>query len=140
MRIRRDVEYALIDLSVVSRSNGTVSARVLSESQRIPYKLLGRILQQLTHAGILSSVQGPKGGYAMGKHPREITLGDVMESVQGPERVVPCIENDTGCGRENDCSIRSGILRVQDIWSGMMRSLTLEDFLRRGGDNNAASA
>ena len=56
MRFNKDIEYALISLVAMGREDGVMSARELSDRFSIPYELLCKILQRLSHARIVSSI------------------------------------------------------------------------------------
>ena len=129
MKIHKDVEYALISMSAMAKEGRKLSARVIADRYNIPYKLLTRILRQLTAAGILESIQGPRGGYRLSLPPRAVTLGAVMEAVHGAETVASCIGSGTECEQAEGCTIRGGIRQVQDMWSGFVNTMSLADFL-----------
>jgi len=49
----------------------------------VPQKYLPQILVELKGQGIVQSVRGKEGGYALARPPTEITLGDVLRAVHG---------------------------------------------------------
>jgi Rrf2 family protein len=133
MRFHRDVEYALISLSAMMQDGGVHSARKLAEQQKVPYGLLCKILQKLAAAGILDSVQGPRGGYRLVRDPDEVSLSTIIDAVHGEQHVVPCLD-EGDCGRIDGCTIRDGVLMVQSMWDSMMSRMSLQDFVRESGN------
>lgn len=77
-----------------------VEAKVISESQHIPLRFLLKILRVLAKAGIVKSFQGMGGGYALAKKPCEITLKDVLETIEGPIRINKCLIDPDYCNKQ----------------------------------------
>jgi Rrf2 family transcriptional regulator, cysteine metabolism repressor len=55
----------------------------VAREQGVPRKYLPQILVELKGEGIVQSVRGKDGGYALARPPAEITLGDVLRAVHG---------------------------------------------------------
>jgi len=58
----------------------------IAESRKIPLHVLEQLFSSLRRAGLLRSQRGVKGGYMFQRQPREITVLDVVECVDGPVR------------------------------------------------------
>ena len=89
---------------------GTVTAASIAEAQRVPIRFLENILGQLRQAGMVESVRGKEGGYRLGRHPRELSVGEVIRLIQGPLATVDCYATDgaTGSSEGRECSLRNG--------------------------------
>ncbi|MGW0503563.1 RrF2 family transcriptional regulator [Micromonospora sp. NPDC003241] len=70
-------------LAVAQRHPAVVKAAVLAASQDIPYSFLQGILLDLRRAGLLHSLRGADGGYALTRAPDGITVGDVLRATGG---------------------------------------------------------
>jgi Rrf2 family protein len=128
LRINKDVEYAMISLIAMGKEASVLSARELSVRFRIPYGLLSKILYRLAHEKIIVSVQGPKGGYRLNGSMNDITLGKVMETVHGSDRIAACLDEDGTCIQECNCNIKGIVQRVQNQWDRFVHSMTLSQF------------
>jgi Rrf2 family protein len=73
----------VFDLAYNGRGH-PVQVRVISERQRIPTRYLEQIFQRLRKAELVAGKRGPGGGYVLAREPREITLRDIVEAVEGP--------------------------------------------------------
>ncbi len=62
-----------------------VQSGEITDRQGIPRRSLEPILQQLTRAGILAGVRGPRGGYRLARERRRVTLGEIVRLVTGDE-------------------------------------------------------
>lgn len=86
MRISRSAGYALIAVGYVAQNyrEGAVLASKVSKEYGIPLEYLLKILQQLVRANILRSKRGPRGGFFLARPAEDITLLEIIESVDGP--------------------------------------------------------
>ena len=71
---------AVLDIAYHSADN-LVQSSDITARQAIPRRSLEPVLQQMTRAGILSGVRGPKGGYRLAREKRRITVADVFRAV-----------------------------------------------------------
>jgi Rrf2 family protein len=70
----------------------------IAESRKIPLHVLEQLFSSLRRAGLLRSQRGVKGGYMFQRQPREITVLDVVECVDGPVR--PSVDGAVSAGDE----------------------------------------
>lgn len=73
---------ALVELAAAGP--GLVKADVLSAAQSIPAKFLESVLADLRRGGLVSSRRGPDGGYRLTRPAGDITVADVIRTVEGP--------------------------------------------------------
>jgi Rrf2 family protein len=86
MRISAKTEYAciaMLDLAAQFSADEPVRIREIAERHSVPPRFLVQILLQLKGAGLVASVRGASGGYRLLCPPDEISLGRVMEVVDG---------------------------------------------------------
>jgi len=60
-----------------------VQAKVIAQRQSIPARFIEQVLQALKQAGVVNSLRGAQGGYSLSKAPEEISLGEVVEAMNG---------------------------------------------------------
>lgn len=135
MKIRKDLEYALISLLAMEDTDRVVSSRELAERFNIPLNLLRKIFHQLNQSGMIDAVRGPKGGFRLKRTLDRITLQEVVEALSGPVSLVACLQSEA-CDQEKTCNIRSNMTALQDLMSGFLSSLTVEQFGRLQYDKN----
>ena len=89
--ISKTAEYALRAVACMG-SHGTAptSADVLAEQTKVPRRYLTRVLQDLAAAGLVQSRSGPGGGYVLSRDPQELTILDVINTVDPIERIRQC--------------------------------------------------
>lgn len=94
MKFSVGVEYALHCLlyMVKIEEGKSIGIKDLAKFQGISETYLSKVYTKLTKSGIIKSVPGVKGGYALAKKPEEITFWDVVEAVEGKEPFFQCSE------------------------------------------------
>lgn len=133
MRITQEDDYALRTVFYLCKcgQGQRVEAKTISEKENIPPRFLLKLLRKLTVANILKSYMGYGGGYAIEKPPREITLRNVIEAIEGPIYVNKCLEDDAYCnaGRSPDCVIHRALQNVQENFLKELEKINFEKLL-----------
>ncbi len=92
MKISAKTEYACIAMLELASQHGSgepVRIRRIADRHDVPPRFLVQILLQLKGAGLVGSVRGAAGGYYLIKPPEEVSLGQVMDVIDGaPSRTV----------------------------------------------------
>ena len=88
MKLSRASSYALHALAymVGQAPDKPVASHHIAEARGIPERFLLKVLKPLVSARVLLSLKGPNGGYRLLKAPKQITLLEVVEAVDGPIR------------------------------------------------------
>jgi len=83
LKLGKQTQYALVALLHLGKiaPNTRVSTRELSERYAIPEQHLGKVLQKLSRAELLTAEKGSQGGYELGQSLSNLRLGDVMAAV-----------------------------------------------------------
>jgi Rrf2 family protein len=106
MQITRETDYAIRCVDYLSDKWGSVTmVDEISKGKCVPKSFLAKILQKLTKASIVKSYRGVKGGFELARPPKDITLLDVIEAIQGPVAMNVCALDETMCGFSSSCAI-----------------------------------
>ncbi len=130
MRLTAKSEYGLLAVIDLACSAGRVpvSARQISERRNIPAKFLEQLLVSLRRAGIVSAVRGARGGFALAREPRTLTVLDVVEALDGPLESPVCDAEVGGeCGRGPSCAASAVWWRATYALRGVLGSTTIAD-------------
>ncbi len=140
MKFSKKSEYALralIELTANYEQAVPVQRTQLANEQRIPLGFLEGILLSLKNAGILTSRRGVDGGYRLRKAPSDVTLGQVIRTLDGPLAPIGCVSQtayqkceDCPYADKSACAIQSIMLEVRNAISAVLDHYTLEDFVR----------
>ncbi len=86
MKISTTAHHGLIAAGYIAEQadEGWVMAGTISEEYGIPLEYLFKILQQMVRVNVLRSKRGRKGGFALARPAKEITLLEIIEAAGGP--------------------------------------------------------
>lgn len=73
---------ALIDL-VINSEYGSVTLKAISERQNISERYLEQVFSLLRKSDLIIGKKGAQGGYTLSKYPSEITIGEILRSLEG---------------------------------------------------------
>jgi Rrf2 family cysteine metabolism transcriptional repressor len=128
---------AMLDLAVHSYE-GHVSLRSIAERQGISENYLEQIFATLKKAGIVNSLRGSQGGYALSMTPDKITVGIILRALEGSLAPVDCVlEDDYGeCRKNEECITRLVWRRMWDCINKVVDSVTLQDLVNEYNKRN----
>lgn len=81
-----------------------------------PRNYLGKLLRQLSTAGLLEGRKGKTGGFRLSRRPEEITLFSVLEPIERVSRVGRCILGSGACTGRQVCAIHGQWSRIRDAY------------------------
>lgn len=132
MQVSRTLDYAVRSLTYLSKDPIVrFSIKEISRNQHIPLNYLAKIMRKLVNKGIVRSMVGPEGGYVLRKSPREITLREVYEAIEGEFRMIDCMEKDSICILYENCPQFPVWDKLQISMIKILESTTLEDMLKQ---------
>jgi len=124
---------ALTHLAVLE-PGATAQGGEIAEANGIPKKFLDAILGELRNAGLVQSRKGPGGGYRLARPPREITIGRIVRTMDGPIAPIACASRTAyqpcrDCQNVRGCTVRLMMTRVRDAMSEVLDRITLADMV-----------
>ena len=133
MKVPMKVDYgvrALVDLAQ-RYGDGSVQTVEIADRQSIPEPYLDHLLTTLGKFGFIRSRRGPQGGHVLAKAPDEISLGMVMDGLEGTAAALDCIAEPTECTLSDICAQRDVWRSVEDAIHSVLSSTTIADLANR---------
>ena len=133
MKISTKGHYGLrsiIDVAL-NQAKGPVTLNDIAERQSISVKYLWQVINPLKTSGFLSVTRGAKGGYVLGQRPDEITMLEVLTTLEGPVSILKCLTHPDECNRINSCVARTIWMEVNKAVEKALENITLAEVLRR---------
>jgi Rrf2 family protein len=129
MQIPRRVDYGLRAAIYLAQQGPetTCSLAEIATRQDIPRKFLEKIIQSLTHRGLVKSKRGPDGGYTLARPPAEISFRDVIEALEGPIAVNLCMDQRMSCSHLPRCAMVGVWIEIQRRVMDVFAHTTLAD-------------
>lgn len=131
MQITRQSEYAIKTLLELARIpfGKTIRTGQISEEQNIPEVFLKKTIQLLARGGLVNTQRGAQGGVRLTVPADQITIIDVIEAVEGPLAINPCLAEGRHCQNEQSCQIRRILQKTQDAIRVELGRETVQDIL-----------
>jgi len=116
--------HAMVYLAKVYPQAKTI--KELAEKVSASPAHLAKVFQQLQKAELVKATRGPKGGYALSKSPKEVTLLEVFEVLQHPIKEHFCLYPEPVC-KGNKCILGDMIVEVTRLVKTYLAKTTLEE-------------
>jgi Rrf2 family protein len=137
MKLSEGVEQAIhcVVLLAGLPEGGVLSAAALAEFHGVSPSYLLKHLQPLSVAGILEAVPGPRGGYRLVRAPQQVSLLDIVLTVEGQEPAFRCTEirqRGPGCARKKPtrpCEINAAMLRAEQAYRSELARVSVADII-----------
>ena len=131
MKLSKKSRYglrALIDLAVNSRTE-QVSLGSIAQRNDISAQYLEHVFSALRKAHIVKSIKGSQGGYFLEKEPKQITVAQIVEALEGSYNLEDEIDS-TMVGRGDQEAIQHLIIeRINDSVEEILEDVTLKDLV-----------
>jgi Rrf2 family protein len=90
MKLTHASTHAVAFLAYLAKGkpDAPVPSHEVAREKGLPERFLLKVLRSLVNSGALRSLKGPHGGYRLARDPKDVTLLEVVEAVDGPLRAV----------------------------------------------------
>jgi Rrf2 family protein len=137
LKISRLTDYGLLATVYLARNAGQVAAaREIAEFYHLPVPAITKVLKALNTSGVISSHRGVGGGYSFDGDPEAVTLGRIIEVMEGPWDLVECETLDdhgeATCAIRVACPSRRFLFGINRAIKGAFEQVTLGDLVRGG--------
>lgn len=132
MKFSTRVRYglkAMLELSACYNT-GLISIREISERRNVPLQYLEQLFKKLRAAGLVQAERGAYGGYRLSRSPEDISVGDVIRTLDGSLAPVDCAREDFDCEYSELCTESKLYRRIRESMDEVVDSTTLLDMLR----------
>ncbi|MFH1542640.1 MAG: Rrf2 family transcriptional regulator [bacterium] len=114
-------------------TSSAVQIKDIAKSQKIPIRYLEQLLLILKRRGVVKSTRGKQGGYALARHPSDITVLDVFEAYEGVLDLCVCNK------KTQKDSVVCGVFRdISDCMNKKLADITIEDLVFKKKKNERA--
>ena len=123
-------EYAVRCVLFLAQNYGkVVPRREVAKAMDIPDQFLVKIAHDLSRAGIITILQGRRGGYRLNRDPASITILDVLEVFTGRIALNLCVKNPELCKNSKVCPLRKVWISATDILRKKLGEVTFQSIL-----------
>ena len=104
---------------------GPVQIGSIARRQHVSVKYLEQLIIPMKKAGFIKSVRGPRGGHMLSRPPEEITIGEIVNLLEGGIDLSECVARDDSCDRSSSCLMRGVWEETTRAMNDTLNSLTL---------------
>jgi Rrf2 family protein len=140
IRIARQTDYAArLVLHLASLGDGaSASIADISEQRRLPVPFVRRMVARLVAAGILATTRGVNGGVRLGRPAKDISLGELVEAMEGRIALNECVHSPAACPFGRRCPVQRAWTEVSDALSRHLASIRFDALAHAGAGHARA--
>jgi Rrf2 family transcriptional regulator, cysteine metabolism repressor len=128
--ITKNSDYAIRAILYLSgQRDRFVPSSEISEQEKIPLIYLRRILQQLIKSKIAESREGVAGGIKLKLAPSDISVGQIINIIQGGVQMLDCMFRKQLCKNRSHCVLRKRIMCIEEKVKQEFLQLSIQDLL-----------
>ena len=132
MRLSHLADYAVVLMTAAARrpEGARLSATELAAETGVALPTTQKLMGQLAACGLLSSVRGAGGGFALSKPAEAISLADIVEAVEGPIAMSACSDGKFDCALDAHCRVKPHMGIVGHAVRGALGAVSLTELAR----------
>jgi Rrf2 family protein len=111
------------------QGEGPVQIGEIAKRQDISVKYLEQLIIPLKKANYIKSIRGPRGGHMLAIPPEKITVGEIVNILEGGIDLTDCIGNPEICPRAEHCVTRDIWAETTDAIYDKLNSITLSKMI-----------
>ncbi|MGD9344984.1 MAG: Rrf2 family transcriptional regulator [Candidatus Aminicenantes bacterium] len=110
-----------------NNGNDAIILKNVSDEENLSIRYLEQIIIPLKINRLVKSIRGAGGGYILARHPSQIKLSDILDSLEGTMCLVECVEDHDYCERTGECATHEVWKEASSMLKDYFESLTLQD-------------
>jgi len=120
--VSQKCQYAIRAMFELARRQGQGPIKIseVAEAQAIPLRFLQVILNQLRGGDFVESRRGAEGGYFLSRQPDRITVGEIIQFMEGPIVPVACMAGGKAAG---ECAIHGSCVFIE-MWGRAAKAMS----------------
>ena len=129
MVLTKRVNYGIKGLLNLSKNRKHSFLKKISLDEDIPESYLAKIFQVFVQRGILESKKGPNGGFYLAKELGDISVGKIVECLEGEPNLEKCPFAFNGCEAKDECELYLTWKRTEVERYETLKRITIRDIL-----------
>jgi len=129
MKISTKSRYGIRAIAFLTKENKCCSVREISRQEHIPFEYLEKIFSQLKKADLVNVKRGVSGGYTLSRDPKDISVGQVVQALDGKFTPVQCTDGQFKCPQSCGCLAQKMWLKIQQAFISTLNSISLSSLI-----------
>lgn len=129
MKLSTRGRYGLRAMYVLGKNYGSdpVPLSEIAEQTELSTSYLEQLIRRLKKSELVDSARGFQGGYFLTRSPADITVGEILESLEDFFGITECSHENGHCNNESQCTVRGVWIELSKEITEKANSITLED-------------
>lgn len=124
-------DYGLLVVLKMCGREELITLDSLCELTTLTLPTVRKLMRALTYSNLVVSVRGPRGGYKLSGKAAQISIAQVIESIDGPIALTECVKVDGGdCELADTCGLKGNWNIVNRLISNALHNVTLEAMMQ----------
>lgn len=128
LRLSKLADYGCQVMVYMARDKAIHSASEVAGALGMAAPTVSKILKMLARDDLVASVLGAKGGYALARNPKEISIAEIINAMDGPISITECSGTST-CTRESFCSTRGNWQGINHVIQNALDNVSLAEMI-----------
>ncbi|MDR1773542.1 MAG: Rrf2 family transcriptional regulator [Clostridioides sp.] len=131
MKLSTKGRYGLKAMFILAleQQNGPVPLKLMASKQNVSLQYLEQLFSSLKKSGLVKSVRGAQGGYLLTRAPSELTVGEILDVLEGPVNISDCILDEDLCENSASCVTRIVWEKIKRGIDEVTYSISLQDMI-----------
>ena len=131
LRLSKLTDYGIVVMTYLAEAPEQIhAANEVSASTQVALPTVSKVLKLLSRSNLVSSCRGAKGGYRLARPPKDISVAQIINALEGPVALTECSSTSSHCSQESHCTIRGNWQRINDVIRGALEEVTLAEMVR----------
>lgn len=122
---------AILYLATEKKEEEKAGVMEIANNLGVPRYFLAKILQDLSRKGVISSIKGPGGGFFLSEKNMDVTLYEIVETVDGPGALQGCVLGFPACSSANPCSLHGQVYGYREGLRFQLENQTVRELSAR---------
>jgi FeS assembly SUF system regulator len=128
LRMSKLADYGTVVMTYLAQKPEAVhSAMEIANEVHVAVPTVSKVLKILAHENLVLSSRGARGGYVLGRSPKEISMAQIIDAMEGPIALTECSGETVVCEQEASCSIRGNWRKINQVVRDALQGVTLHD-------------
>jgi len=132
MKLSTKGRYGLMAMYQLAMAygEGPISIKSIADEEDLSENYLEQLFSTLKKDGLVVSSRGAYGGYMLTRHPKDITVGEILRSLEGENYPADCVSSDGfECKKEDMCVTKVVLAKIKSGIDQVIDSITLQDMI-----------
>lgn len=131
MQLKQSTDYAIRIVMYLAEKQQIANSEEISTQMCIPQSVVATLAKPLQKAGILTTLRGVGGGFALCRRPEDISLHEIVNLMEGTTRINRCLAEDGYCSRNGveTCPVHKFYSRIQSYLDEAFQDKTIASLM-----------